>query len=174
MLDPGHGGGDPGAIGVGGLREKDVNLDIARRVQQILNDRGINAVIARADDREIDLQPRVDVAERANADVFVSIHANSISLSRPDVNGLETYYYSSGLRLAQTIHNSLLQRTNLDDRGVRRARFYVLVNTSMPAVLVETGFVTGSEDAARFRDPQAVGGIAEGIANGILQYLNVR
>ncbi len=174
ILDPGHGGNDPGAIGIGGLREKDINLDIARRVQQILSDRGVNVVMARADDREIDLQPRVDIAERADADIFVSIHANAISLSRPDVNGLETYYYSSGLRLAQTIHNSLLQRTDLDDRGVRRARFYVLVNTSMPAVLVETGFVTGREDAARFRNPQAVGGIAEGIANGILQYLNVQ
>ncbi|MGI8933027.1 MAG: N-acetylmuramoyl-L-alanine amidase [Phormidesmis sp.] len=174
VLDAGHGGRDPGAIGIGGLREKDINLDISRRVQQILNDRGINTVMARADDRELDLQPRVDIAERANADIFVSIHANAISLSRPEVNGLETYYHSSGLRLAQTIHNSLLQRTDLNDRGVRRARFYVLVNTSMPAVLVETGFVTGREDAARFRDPQAVGRIAEGIANGILQYLNVQ
>ncbi len=174
VLDPGHGGRDPGAVGIGGLREKDINLDITRRVQEILSDRGVNAVMSRADDREVDLQPRVDIAERADADIFVSIHANAISLSRPEVNGLETYYYSSGLRLAQTIHNNVLQRTDLGDRGVRRARFYVLVNTSMPAVLVETGFVTGRDDAARFRDPEAVGDIAEGIANGILQYLNVQ
>lgn len=174
VLDPGHGGRDPGAVGIGGLREKDINLTVSRRVQSILQERGINAIMARTDDREIDLDPRVDFAERANADVFVSVHSNAISMSRPDVNGLETYYYSSGFRLAQTIHNNILQRTDLRDRGVRRARFYVLVNTSMPAVLVETGFVTGREDAARFRNPAEVNKIADGIAGGILQYLNVQ
>lgn len=174
VIDPGHGGRDPGAVGIGGLREKDINLTVSRRVQRALQEKGINALLARSDDREIDLDPRVDFAERANADVFVSIHSNAISMSRPDVNGLETYYYSSGFRLAQTIHNSILQRTNLRDRGVRRARFYVLVNTSMPAVLVETGFVTGREDAARFRNPAEVNKIADGITGGILQYLNVQ
>ncbi|MEL7051822.1 MAG: DUF3747 domain-containing protein [Cyanobacteria bacterium J06588_5] len=174
VIDPGHGGRDPGAVGIGGLREKDINTTVSRRVQASLNAQGINAVLTRSDDRELDLQPRVNIAERANADIFVSIHSNAISLSRPDVNGLETYYYSSGFRLAQTIHNNILQRTDLRDRGVRRARFYVLVNTSMPAVLVETGFVTGREDAARFRNPQEVNTIADGITAGILQYLNVR
>ena len=135
---------------------------------------GVSDVLTRDRDMEVDLAPRVQIAERANASVFVSIHANAISLSRPDVNGLETYYYSSGFRLAQTIQNNILRRTDLRDRGVRRARFYVLVNTSMPAVLVETGFVTGREDAARFRDPAAVNTIADGIAAGILQHLNVR
>ncbi len=174
VIDPGHGGADPGAVGIGGLREKDINLTISRRLQSILQERGINAIMARTDDREIDLDPRVNFAERANADVFVSVHSNAISMSRPDVNGLETYYYSSGYRLAQTIHNNILQRTDLRDRGVRRARFYVLVNTSMPAVLVETGFVTGREDAARFRNPAELNKIADGIAGGVLQYLNVQ
>ncbi|MEO0768889.1 MAG: DUF3747 domain-containing protein [Cyanobacteria bacterium J06649_4] len=174
VIDPGHGGRDPGAVGIGGLREKDINNVVSRRVQSTLSARGINVVMTRSDDRELGLQPRVNIAERADADIFVSIHSNAISLSRPDVNGLETFYYSSGFRLAQTIQNNILQRTDLRDRGVRRARFYVLVNTSMPAVLVETGFVTGREDAARFRNPQAVNEIADGISAGILQYLNVR
>ncbi|MGB3296486.1 MAG: DUF3747 domain-containing protein [Phormidesmis sp.] len=174
VIDPGHGGRDPGAVGIGGLREKDINITVARRMQQSLQAQGINVLLTRSDDREIDLDPRVVFAERADADVFVSIHSNAISLSRPDINGLETYYYSSGLRLAQTIHNNVLRTTDLRDRGVRQARFYVLVNTSMPAVLVETGFVTGSEDAARFRNPEAVNAIADGITGGILQYLNVR
>ncbi len=174
VLDPGHGGGDPGAVGVGGLREKDVNLAISEKVKANLEAKGINVVMARASDVEIDLDPRVNTAERVKADIFVSIHANSISLSRPDVNGLETYYYSSGQRLAQTIHNSVLQQTDMLDRGVRTARFYVLVNSSMPAVLVETGFVTGRDDAARFRNPATRDQIANGISNGILQYLNVQ
>ena len=174
VIDPGHGGRDPGAVGIGGLREKDINLTVSNRIKATLEAKGINVVMARTDDREIDLDPRVAIAERADADIFVSIHSNAISMSRPDVNGLETYYYSSGLRLAQTIHNNVLRQTDLRDRGVRRARFYVLVNTSMPAVLVETGFVTGREDAARFRNPAKVNEIADGISNGILQYLNVR
>lgn len=174
VIDPGHGGRDPGAVGIGGLREKDINITVARRMQQSLEAQGINVLLTRSDDREIDLAPRVAFAERADADIFVSVHSNAISLSRPDISGLETYYYSSGLRLAQTIHNNLLRTTDLRDRGVRQARFYVLVNTSMPAVLVETGFVTGSEDAARFRNPEAVNAIADGITGGILQYLNVR
>ena len=159
---------------LGACVKKDINISISRQVQSALQAKGVNALLTRSDDREIDLAPRVSFAERADADIFVSIHANAISMSRPDVNGLETFYFSSGLRLAQVIQNNILERTDMRDRGVRRARFYVLVNTSMPAVLVETGFVTGREDAARFRDPAAVADIADGITNGILQYLNVQ
>jgi N-acetylmuramoyl-L-alanine amidase len=127
--------------------------------------------MTRNGDQWVDLQPRADYANDVGADVFVSIHANAISMSRPDVNGLETYYYSSGDRLARSIHNRVLQNTDLSDRGVRQARFYVLRHTSMPAVLVETGFVTGSVDAARFRNPAAVNQIADSIAQGVLDYL---
>ena len=171
MIDPGHGGRDPGAIGIGGLREKDINITVSRRVQDQLEAQGIQVVMTRSDDRAVSLQGRVDLAERANATVFVSIHANAISLSRPEVNGLETYYYSSGLTLARTIHSRILQNVDMADRGVRRARFYVLRNTSMPAVLVETGFVTGRDDAARFRNPAAVQQIADSIAQGIIDYV---
>ncbi|MEO0455200.1 MAG: DUF3747 domain-containing protein [Cyanobacteria bacterium P01_A01_bin.114] len=171
MIDPGHGGRDPGAVGIGGIQEKELNLWISQRVQQRLADQGIQARMTRSDDRELDLQPRVDIAERANATLFVSIHANAISLSRPDVNGLETYYYSSGIGLARAIHNRVLRSTDLADRGVRRARFYVLRNTSMPAVLVETGFVTGREDVARFRNLSERQQIADSIADGVIDYL---
>lgn len=170
VIDPGHGGRDPGAIGVGGLREKDVTSAIAYEVARILEQSGAQVVLTRSDDREIDLAPRVQIAERANADLFVSIHANSISLSRPEVNGLETYYHSSGNRLAQVIHQSILRLVTMPDRGVRQARFHVLVNTSMPSVLVETGFVTGAQDARNFNDPAWRTRMAQGIAAGILQY----
>lgn len=170
MLDPGHGGGDPGAVGIGSIKEKDINLSIAQRVASRLEQNGIRVIMTRSDDREIDLSPRVQMAERSNVDLFVSIHANAISMSRPDVNGLETYYYSSGLNLARTIHNSILRNTDMRDRGVRRANFYVIKNTSMPAVLVETGFVTGREDAARFNNITARNQIADAIADGILTY----
>ncbi|NEO98830.1 MAG: N-acetylmuramoyl-L-alanine amidase [Symploca sp. SIO2E9] len=174
MLDPGHGGKDPGAVGIGGLQEKDVILPISRRVEQILEQNGIQVVLTRSSDYFVSLSGRVQMAERANADLFVSIHANAINLSRPDVNGLETYYYQTGRSLAQTIHNNVLRRINMRNRGVRQARFYVLRRTSMPAALVEVGFVTGREDFQRLANPTFQNQMAEAIAEGILQYVRRR
>ena len=170
-VDPGHGGKDPGAIGIGGLQEKDVVLDISLRVARLLEQQGVQVLLTRGDDRFISLNGRTAMANRARADLFVSIHANAISMSRPDVNGFEIYYYSSGLRLAQTIHRSVMQSINIRDRGVRQARFYVLRNSAMPAVLVETGFLTGREDAANLRQASHRRQMAEAIARGILLYL---
>jgi len=171
VIDPGHGGPDPGAIGVGGLQEKGVVLDISQKVATILEQQGVQVVMTRSDDRDLDLEPRVQLAQRVNATAFVSIHANAISLSRPDVNGLETYYYQSGLDLARSIHQSVLEGTGVPDRGVRSSRFYVLRRTSMPSVLVEVGFVTGRSDAARLADPNFRNQMAGAIARGILRYL---
>lgn len=171
VVDPGHGGKDPGAIGIGGLQEKDIILPIAQQVASILEQQGIQAVLTRDSDYFVDLGPRVDMSERIGADLFVSIHANSINLSRTDISGLETYYYSSGQRLARTIHNSILQSLDIKDRGVRQARFYVLRKSSMPSVLVEVGFVTGREDAAKLSDPAYRSQMAQAIARGILQYI---
>ena len=171
VIDPGHGGRDPGAVGIGGMQEKQINTTISNRVQQQLQAAGITVLMTRSSDVFVELDARAQFANRAGADLFVSIHANAISMSRPEVNGLETYYFSSGERLARSIHTAVLRNVNMRDRGVRQARFYVLRNTTMPSVLVETGFVTGAEDAARFRDPAAVNRIADGIARGILDYL---
>lgn len=164
VIDPGHGGRDPGAVGIGGIQEKQINMTISNRVQQQLESAGVTVLMTRTGDQWVDLDARAQFANRAGADVFVSIHANAISMSRPEVNGLETYYLASGERLARTIHANILRNVDMRDRGVRQARFYVLRHTSMPAVLVETGFVTGAEDAARFRNPAAVNQIADGIA----------
>jgi N-acetylmuramoyl-L-alanine amidase len=171
VIDPGHGGRDPGAIGIGGLREKDVVLNISQQVSSLLEQQGLQTLMTRQDDREVDLAPRVAAAERANADVFVSIHANALSMSRPDVNGVETFYYSTGRSLAQSIQTNLVAETGMRDRGVKQARFYVLTRTSMPSVLVEVGFVTGSEDAPRLRDRAFQSRVAEAIARGILEHL---
>jgi len=170
-IDPGHGGKDPGAIGIGGLREKDVVLDISLQVARLLEQQGVRVLMTRSNDRFISLQGRTQMANRARANLFVSIHANAISLRRPEVNGLETYYYSSGQRLASAIHQSILQSVNIGDRRIRRARFYVLRNSSMPAVLVETGFVTGNRDAANLRNSNHRRQMAAAIAHGILLYL---
>jgi N-acetylmuramoyl-L-alanine amidase len=171
VIDPGHGGPDPGAVGIGNIYEKDIVLDISRQVAALLEQQGIQAILTRPNDADLDLEPRVAIAQRANATVFVSIHANAISLSRPDINGLETYYYSSGLGLAQSIHRSILQATGTADRGVRKARFYVIRKTTMPSTLVETGYVTGAEDAPRLATASYRQQLAQAIARGIIQYL---
>jgi len=171
IIDPGHGGKDSGAIGIGGVLEKDIILPISVRVGQILQQNGLQVMMTRNSDYYVTLQGRVDMAERANADVFVSIHANSAGSSRPDVSGLEVYYYNNGVSLAQTVRSSILQSVNVRDRGVRRARFFVLRKSSMPSILVEVGYLTGREDAAKLRDPQYQNQMAEAIARGVLQYL---
>ena len=171
VVDPGHGGPDPGAVGIGGLREIDVVTPVSNRVAALLRESGVESVLTRTGDYDLDLDPRVDLANRIQANLFVSIHANAISLSRPDVNGLETYYYQSGDRLADTIHESLIDATDSNDRGVRTARFYVLRYTDMPSVLLELGFVTGDEDAPRLRDPDYQETLARGITRGILEYI---
>ena len=174
VIDPGHGGRDPGAVGIGGIQEKDIVLDISFQVARLLEQQGVQAVLSRTDDSEIDLEPRVSLAERLNATLFVSIHANAINMSRPDVSGIETYYFDNGLDLARVIHSSILEGTGATDRRVRQARFYVLRKTTMPSVLLEVGFVTGAEDAARLSDPAYRSQMAAAIARGILLYLQQR
>ncbi|WP_298911803.1 N-acetylmuramoyl-L-alanine amidase [uncultured Nostoc sp.] len=175
IIDPGHGGKDSGALGIGGAREKDVILPIGRRLAEILQQNGVQVIMTRDSDYFVTLPGRVLLAERANADVFVSIHANSAGASRPDVNGLEVYYYDSGLGLARIVRSSILQSIGtIKDRGVRRARFYVLRKSSMPSILVETGYMTGREDMARLRTSAYQNKMAEAIARGVLQYLKRR
>jgi len=171
IIDPGHGGDDPGTIGIGGFREKDLVLPISLDVAEILRKQEIDVVMTRDTDNFISLQGRTDLANDIDADLFVSIHANAINLSRPDVNGLETYYYKSGRRLAEVIHWSILNGVEIDNRGIRRARFYVLRHSTMPAVLVEVGFLTGEVDAARLKDPDHRRRMAEAIARGIVEYI---
>lgn len=174
LIDPGHGGQDPGATGPSGLPEKNIVLSIALEVGRILERQGVGAVLTRAGDRFVSLQERVRKAEQVDADVLVSIHANSIGLGRGDVNGLETYYYRTGEALARSIHQSILRRLRPSDRGVRRARFYVLRESSMPSTLVEVGFVTGRLDGRHLSDPRYRQRMAAAIAEGILDYFRNR
>jgi N-acetylmuramoyl-L-alanine amidase len=172
VIDPGHGGPDPGAVGIGGLSEIDIVLPVGRQVAALLQQQGIEAVLTRDREIDLDLEPRVQIAERVRANLFVSIHANAISLSRPDVNGIETYYLSDrGLQVARVLHAHMLQVPGTRDRGIRQANFYVLRNTSMPAVLLELGFVTGEHDARLLADPAFQTQMANAIARGILQYV---
>ena len=178
MLDPGHGGKDPGAIGLGGLREVDVILPVAKRVAEILAKQGIAVKMTRNSDYFVGLDERVVMSREAGATLFVSIHANSID-NRPDVNGLELYHYNLGQSFAQTVHSTIVDYVNkngfyLNDRHVRSARFLVLRKSAIPAILVETGYLTSEAESARLRQDGYQKVMAEGIAKGIIQYIKDR
>ncbi len=176
VIDPGHGGSDPGAVGINGLRETDIVLEVSKRVSGFLTDKGVKTILTRSYERTLDLQPRVTMANNSKADAFVSIHANATRGKRKDVNGLETYYYSGyrGYSLAKNIQKQILiVSPQSPDRGVRRSRFYVIRKTSMPAALVEIGFVTGIYDADLLRQKGYRDKMSFAIAKGILNYLKV-
>ncbi len=170
IIDPGHGGKDPGAVGLGGLQEKNVILPISLDVSRLLQQRGVQVKLTRNADYFVSLRGRTDLANRSGADIFVSIHANAVGGGRSHVNGMEVFYY--GHRdLSEAIHRSIIRSINVGDRGVKRGRFYVLRKSRMPATLVEVGFVTGTEDNRRLSDPAYRRQMAQAIAQGILDYI---
>ncbi len=175
VIDPGHGGPDPGAIGIGGLRETDVVLEVSKLVKKLLSEKGVKVRLTRTNEVDLDLPPRVSIANRTNADIFVSIHANASRGKRRDINGLETFYYSGwrGRLLAKQIQKQILKVSpGSPDRGVRQGRYFVIKNTSMPAVLVEIGFLTGRLDSRRLKKTIHRRRMAYAITKGILEYLN--
>lgn len=171
VIDPGHGGSDPGAVGIGGIEEEDVVLDISLQVSSLLERQGAEVVMTRTSSRTVELAPRVALAERSGADYFVSIHANAATVN---ANGVETFYFSSGAGLAQSIQDSIIDSTGMTDRGIKQARFYVLTQTSMPSVLVEVGFLTGNRDVTLLSNSRFRTQMAEAIARGILNYVQRR
>ena len=175
VIDPGHGGRDPGAIGIGGIRETDVVLEVSKIVEKLLSEKGVNVSLTRGNEIDLDLSRRVSLANKINADIFVSIHANASRGKRRDINGLETFYYRGwrGRLLAKKIQKQILRVSpGSPDRGVKQGRFYVIKNTRMPAVLVEIGFLTGRLDARRLEKTAHRKRLAYAIAKGILEYLS--
>ena len=174
VIDPGHGGPDPGAIGIQGLRETDVVLDVALQTARLLQSRGVQVLLTRTSEVDVDLPPRVELANRSQADLFVSLHANALTMDRPDVNGIETFYYEGGLSYG--LANALQQRLmaispGTPDRGARPGRFFVIRRTVMPSVLTEMGFVTGEIDAPRLASRPYRRQLAQALAAGILSFL---
>ena len=221
VIDAGHGGRDPGAVGPGGLREKDMNLDIAFRLKTVLEDRHkLNVVMTRDDDIFIPLGERTTIANREAADVFISIHCNAAprnKRNRAGMRGVETYFLSlaktDDARATAAMENSAIQfeqpdrqTANFDDvqlilwdvmqneflkessdlaewiqeslsdglaipsRGVNQAGFYVLNGAYMPAVLVETAFISNPEEERLLKKPSFRQNVAEGIARGLAEF----
>ncbi|MDC3147026.1 N-acetylmuramoyl-L-alanine amidase [Prochlorococcus sp. AH-716-I09] len=175
IIDPGHGGPDPGAIGIGGIRETDVVLQVSKIVEKLLLEKGVKVKLTRSNEVDLDLPPRVSFANNTDANIFVSIHANASRGKRRDINGLETFYFRGwrGRLLAKRIQKQILRVSpGSPDRGVKQGRFYVIKNTKMPAALVEIGFLTGRLDARRLEKTSHRKRIAYAIAKGILEYLS--
>ena len=175
-IDAGHGGRDPGAV-ANGIQEKDVVLPISLDLGRALQSMGYSVYYTRTNDVEIDLEPRVASAESVNADVFVSVHANALAAGNSGISGIETYHARGstvGKELADYVHSQIIENTGAKDRSVRSAGFYVIARTSMPAILVETGFVTNPTEAANLDNPSYQKRMAEAIAKGIDQFMRVR
>ncbi|MBD2188820.1 N-acetylmuramoyl-L-alanine amidase [Pseudanabaena mucicola] len=173
MIDPGHGGPDVGATR-NGLYEKDITMAISRQLGGILQQMGYSVMYTRTSDIDLDLEPRVKMADNAKASAFVSIHVNSLDASSSQVNGVETYHApnaSLGKNLAESVHQQIIADTGANDRGVRSARFYVVTKTSMPAVLVETGFITNPTESAKLVNAAYQERMATAIAKGVDQFL---
>lgn len=170
VVDAGHGGSDYGAIRCG-INEKDINLDIAKRVEAILLSKGINVTMTRNIDTFVSLEDRTIITANKNPDIFVSIHVNSSV--KPEILGIETHYYhQNSLELAQTVHASLISYINTKDRGLFKSKFYVINHTAVPAILVETGFISNDCERAELVSEQRKQQTAQAIAEGILKYLN--
>ncbi len=169
VLDPGHGAHDRGAS-IGYVYEKHLALDTARRVEELLRKEGLKVIMTRSRDVFIPLPGRASVGNRYNDAIFVSIHYN---YNRGGSGaGVETYHhFSSSYSLAAYIQAYLVQRTRMTNRGVKRAGFHVIRNTTRnPAVLVECGFVSNSTERSRMMTGEFRAKIAEGIAQGIVAY----
>ena len=176
VIDPGHGGPDPGAVGIAGLRETDVVLDVSLQLARLLQSRGVEVLLTRTTEVDVDLPPRVALANSSGADLFLSVHANALSMDRPDVNGIESFYFEPAGNRARALAAAVQQQMlaispGSPDRGVRTARFFVIRRTVMPSTLVEMGFVTGSLDAPRLMDANFRRQMAVALATGVLTYL---
>ncbi|MCE5286438.1 MAG: N-acetylmuramoyl-L-alanine amidase [Pelosinus sp.] len=176
-LDPGHGGSDPGAIGVNGTQEKTVTLAIAKNVKTLLEKAGAKVVMTRMDDRDVcapnasavdELEARVQVANAGKADIFVSIHINSFS--NRSVGGAASYYnqktpYDS--ILASSLQDAVVNVSSFSDRGINAARFYVMTHSVMPASLIELGFISNPNEERQLNSSQFQQQLAQGIVNGM-------
>lgn len=172
VLDAGHGGKDQGASG-GETIEKEITLAIAKKTKAILKEKGYKVKMTREDDTFVELEERAEYANRKEAKVFVSIHCNSSESG--EGNGIETYYTDQkdehSQELAQLIQKNVVAQTGARDREAKTANYTVIVRTDMPAALVETGFLSDSNERELLQQEEYQDKLAKGIAGGIIAYL---
>lgn len=174
VIDPGHGGADPGAVGITGYFEKTVNLAVALELAPMIREAGARVLMTRWSDWNPGLWQRVHLANTNQADLFVSIHANAHPLSH--IRGTETYYNPWGANaaasrsLAANLQQQLVSSLGIRDIGVKTAGFYVISNTNMPSALVELAFLSNYNDEALLRRPETHRSAAEALFRGLENY----
>ncbi len=168
LIDAGHGGKDSGAVN-GSVYEKDIALDIALRLGGLLKGRGHEVVFSRKDDTFVSLNYRTELANEVGADVFISIHANSAV--NKDANGTEVLVYDKNERLGELLHKHLSADLGLKDRGIKERRDLAVLNgTKMPAVLVETAFLSNEYEKELLMSASFRQRCAEAILKGVEEY----
>jgi N-acetylmuramoyl-L-alanine amidase len=193
VLDPGHGGEDFGAM-CGGVMEKDLTLDVARRVDRLLDSEGVATLMTRLGDSYVSLADRAAFGNRVKESIFISIHFNEDN--KPVASGVETYYAAHQINSASTfaswlpffsqppsdspkpesqslagfIQEALVVRTRSVDRGTQPKQFFVIANVSSPAVLIEGGFITNQDELSKLASEDYRDQLAAAVADGILRY----
>ena len=176
VIDPGHGGTDPGAVGPTGLTEKEVNLDVSQRAASKLRDEGAKVIMTRDTDVFIPLAQRVSIAEAAGAEVFISVHANAHP--NPLIGGTETYYFrnkgtsAASLQLATHMQRELVGALRLRDIGVKDASFLVIRQTTMPSILLELGFLSNAQEESLMRTNDFRQNAADAMVRALQNYFN--
>ena len=181
-IDPGHGGSDPGATGVTGVKEKDVTLNVGLKLGKILKQRGINVVYTRTTDKRLaptettDLQERCNISNNAKAKYTISIHNNSFD--KHSVNGTETYYFpgsSEGQKLAKAVQKHIIEDLGSNDRHARcdRPKLYVLKYTNSATILTELGFLSNPEEERKLNTDSYQNKYANAIAKGVFDVLDM-
>ncbi|OBY81464.1 N-acetylmuramoyl-L-alanine amidase [Paenibacillus sp. KS1] len=171
VLDPGHGGHDPGSVGQQGTLEKDVTLQTVQAIKRELQRRtGAQVVVTREQDETVSLQQRIDVAEEKSADLYVSVHYDAFDTG--EAEGMTTYYYDdSNWQLANTMHEHLKQSLNMRDRGVHVGDYMVLRDNSRPSILLELGYISNHDDEQRMKSQAFQEQAANAIVDGIIDVL---
>lgn len=169
VLDPGHGGGQPGCV-IGDLEEKDIAMSITKRLKEELERLGFDVVLTRSTDADVDLSERARIANEAEGDCFVSIHCNSYE--DDSVSGLECFYFRSeeGQKLAELISKATAAG-EIDTREVKEGNFQVLRETDMPSVLVEVGYMTNPRELTNLASQPYQENLAHAIADGIVEMM---
>lgn len=172
VLDPGHGGKDPGSIGFNGVYEKDLINSTTDKVASYLRETGANVILTRKSDAYVSLDDRILISNTYQTDAFVSIHYNAFPV--PIVRGTSTYYYAGGedKSLAHHIQSSLTAMNSVYDRGIRQGDYKVLRENSDLAVLIELGFITNPDELQSMQTSEFQNEAAEAITNGLINYFS--
>lgn len=181
VIDPGHGGNDPGKVGINGVDEKDINLSIALKLKESLEKRGVRVVMTRENDASLatlgatnkktsDMNNRIEIINSCHADMLISIHQNSYT--SPDVKGAQVFYHDSSddsRIIAQTLQNALVSEVDPENKREAKAGndYFILRKSTCPGVIIECGFLSCPKEAAKLVDEEYQWKIAETIAGVI-------